>query len=320
MARAGIPEFQLLDWRLIMSTPATIQHPAALSALRRLMACHPVATFLIMAFTVSITIAFVRLRTNADIDQSLSYQYLVGFLEHLFSVALPAFLVVAAIHGKAGVRALARRSLRWRVGARWYLIALLGIPVASVVCVSMIYGTAPLIALMNNWQLLLTLILPSLLIRIVFLNTIEEIGWLGFLQARLQNQHGPWKACLLVEIPFALWHLPGLLGDTGGQLSLALLYTGVFAIFQLCGRFVIMWLYNNTRCSVLLAGIFHATYNTTINTYAGDVIPVPVEPWFFIVSGVVAVAAVLIVIFTKGQLAYEPDHISQAEDVPSAKE
>ncbi len=303
-----------------MSTPTAIQQSAPPSALGRLVARHPVATFLVMAFTVSITIAFVRLRTNGDIDQSPSYQYLVGFLEHLFSVALPAFLVVAALHGKTGVRDLARRSLRWRVGARWYLIALFGLPIVSVLCASVIYGAAPLNALVDNWQLLFTLILPSLLIRIVFLNTIEEIGWLGFLQARLQDEYGPWKACLLVEIPFALWHLPGLLGDTGGQISLALILTGVFAIFQLCGRFVTMWLYNNTNRSVLLAGIFHATYNTTINTYAGDFIPVPAQPWFFIVSGVVVVAAVLIVSFTRGQLSYKPDHVSQIVEAPMIKE
>jgi len=303
-----------------MSTPAAIQQPAPPSPLTRLVARHPVATFLIMAFTVSITIAFVRLRTNGDIDQSPSYQYLVGFLEHLFSVALPAFLVVAAIHSKAGVRDLARRSLRWRVGARWYLIALLGLPIASVLCASMIYGVAPLNALVDNWQLLFTLILPDLLIRIVFLNTIEEIGWLGFLQARLQDEYGPWKACLLVEIPFALWHLPGLLGDTGGQLSLALVYLGILAIFQLFGRFVMMWLYNNTNRSVLLVGLFHATYNTTINTYAGEFIPVPAEPWFFIVSGIVAVAAVFITVITRGRLSYKPELVSKTAEVPSTQE
>ena len=303
-----------------MSTPTAIQQSVPPSALGRLVARHPVATFLVMAFTVSITIAFVRLRTNGDIDQSPSYPYLVGFLEHLFSVALPAFLVVAAIHGKTGVRDLARWSLRWRVGARWYLIALFGLPIASVLCASVIYGVAPLNALVDNWELLFTLILPSLLIRIVFLNTIEEIGWLGFLQARLQDQYGPWKACLLVEIPFALWHLPGLLGDTGGQLSLAFVLTGVFAIFQLCGRFVNMWLYNNTNRSVLLAGMFHATYNTTINTYAGDFIPVPAGPWFFIVSGVVALAAVLIIVITRGRLSYQPEHVSKPAEAPSPKE
>ena len=296
-----------------MFTPVAIQGSAPHSALRRLVARHPVVAFLIMAFAVSITIAFVRLRTNSDI-QSPFNQYLAGFLEHLFSMALPAFLVVAAMYGKAGVLDLARRSLRWQVGARWYLLALLGIPVASVFLASLIYGMAPLNALVDKWQLLFTLILPDLLIRIVLLNVIEEIGWLGFLQARLQDEYGPWKACLLIEIPFALWHLPGFLGDTGGQLSLALEYLGVLAIFQLGGRFIIMWLYNNTHRSVLLAGLFHATFNTTLNMYAGKFIPVPAEPWFFIVCSVVAVAAVLMIVFTRGRLSYKRNDKTQTAE------
>ena len=177
----------------------------------------------------------------------------------------------------------------------------------SVLIASVFYGLAPLNALVDKWPLLFTLILPDLLVRIVFLNLLEEIGWLGFLQARLQDEYGPWKACFLVEVPFALWHLPGLIGDTGGQLSLALVLLGVFAIFQLCGRFVNMWLYNNTNRSVLLVGLFHATYNTTVNRFAGEFIPVPAEPWFFIVGSVVAVAAVLLLIFTRGRLSYTPN-------------
>src|SRR5574341_994743 len=116
----------------MMSTPTAIQQSMASSSLKRWVARHPVASFLIMAYTVSITLAFIRLQTNGNI-QSPSYEYFVGFLEHLLSVALPAFLVVAAMHGKEGVRDLASRSLRWRVGARWYLIALLGVPVASII-------------------------------------------------------------------------------------------------------------------------------------------------------------------------------------------
>lgn len=296
-----------------MSTSTAIQGSTSPSALRRLVARHPVAAFLIMAYTLSITLMFIRLQTHGNI-QSPSYEYFVGFVEHLLSVAFPAFLVVAVLQGKHGVRDLASRSLRWRVGARWYLLALLVIPIASLLGASLIYGVTTLNALVGRWRVLLTLILPSLLIRIVFLNTLEEIGWLGFLQARLQDEYGPWKACLLVEIPFALWHLPGLLGDTGGQISLALMLGGVFAVFQLCGRVVDMWLYNSSNRSVLLAALFHANFNTTINVYADNFIPVPAEPWFFIVSGVLAAAAILIVIFTKGRLSYKPD-VSQIERI-----
>lgn len=286
--------------------------------IRRWVARYPVATFLILAFGISITIALLRLQTNSDI-QSPFGQYLPGFLEHLLSVALPAFLVVAAMHGKTGVLNLARRSLRWRAGVRWYLIALLGIPVATVLSASVIYGLTPLEALVDRWPLLFTLIVPDLLIRIVFLNLLEEIGWMGFLQARLQNLYGPWKACLLVEIPFALWHLPGLLGDTGGQLSSALFLLGVYAIPQLFGRVIMMWLYNNTYHSVLLVGLFHAAHNTTINQFVAEFIPGNAETRFLLTEGGIMVAAVLLLIFTKGRLSYKPNQADQPVEASHLK-
>lgn len=36
----------------------------------------------------------------------------------------------------------------------------------------------------------------------------EEIGWTGFLQARLQDHHGPLKASVLTASPFAFFHMP----------------------------------------------------------------------------------------------------------------
>jgi hypothetical protein len=47
---------------------------------------------------------------------------------------------------------------------------------------------------------------------------------------------------------------------------------------------------------------------------------VPAEPWFFIVSGIVAVAAVLIIIHTRGRLSYKPEHVSKTAEAPLTKE
>src|SRR4051812_42819390 len=129
-----------------MVGPAVTPQPAPHSALRRLVARHPVAAFLIVAYGVTSMIAGVVLWTQRDIHLPLDLP-ISGALDHLVGVALPAFLVMAALHGRAGVRDLARRGLRWRVGVRWYLIALLGLPLASVLCASAIYGLAPLNAL-----------------------------------------------------------------------------------------------------------------------------------------------------------------------------
>lgn len=288
-----------------MSTPAAIQQFAPYSALRRLIARHPVAAFLVMAYTI--TSAFTLPPVRASLGILLLEFTLWDSLSTIVGVALPAFLVMAAMHGQEGMRDLARRSFRWRVGLQWYFVALLGLPIAVVLCASVIYGLAPLMAQADEWPVLFTLILPDLLLRIVLLNLAEEIGWTGFFQARLQDGYGPLKAVVMTEIPFALWHVPFVLVDTGGQIPLALVMLGVFAIAQLFGRIVIMWLYNNTHRSVLLVGLFHAAHNTTVNRFAAQVISGPAINGFLITEGIVAVAAVLLLIFTRGRLSYTPN-------------
>jgi uncharacterized protein len=290
-----------------MSTPATTQQPAPHSALRRLVAQHPVATFLVMVYTVNCAVALVPLLTRRDILPFDLAPY--DSLGHIFGVALPAFIVVAAMHGRVGVQDLARRSLRWRVSVRWYLFALFGVPVATVMCASVIFGLEPLNALVNKWELLLTVVLPQLVLLILFFNLAEEVGWTGFLQARLQDRHGPLKASVIVTLPFALYHLPAWMVEFGfglSQLHLALAVTALFGISQLFGRVVIMWLYNNTNYSVLLVGMFHSSFNVTTSAFGSAFIPVPAGSTFLIAAPVVAVAAVLIAVFTKGRLSYRP--------------
>jgi uncharacterized protein len=288
-----------------MSVPAATPQPALHSALRRLVARHPVASFLVMVFAVNCAVALSPLLTRRDILPFELAPY--DSLGHIFGVALPAFIVVAAMHGRAGVRDLAQRCLRWRVGVQWYLIALLGVPVASVLCASVLFGLAPLEALVEKWELLLTVVLPQLLLLIVFFNLAEEVGWTGFLQARLQERHGPLKASLIVTLPFALYHLPAWMVEFElglAQLHLALALTGVLGISQLFGRVIIMWLYNNTGYSVLLVGMFHSSFNVTTSTFDSFI---PRETSFLIAAGVVAVAAVLLVMFTRGRLSYRPE-------------
>jgi hypothetical protein len=118
---------------------------------------------------------------------------------------------------------------------------------------------------------------------------------------------------LIVTLPFALFHLPSWMVefDLGlAQFHIALALTGVLGISQLFGRAIIMWLYNNTNYSVLLVGLFHSSFNVTTSAL-GPFIPVPAGSTFLIAAPVVAVAAVLLIVFTRGNLSYEPDRTPQ---------
>jgi membrane protease YdiL (CAAX protease family) len=295
-----------------VTVPAATPQPAPhYSASRRLVARHPVAAFLVMVFALTYGTALVPFLTQRAI---LPFGVtLWAPLISLFCCA-PAFLVVAATHGRAGVRDLARRSLRWRVGPQWYFVALLGLPIATVLCASALFGVAPLQVLIDKWSLLFTLVVPMLLFRVVVLNLTEEIGWMGFLQDGLQERYGPLKGSALVTIPFALWHLPSWMLElelTFAQLHLALAVTVLVGVSHLTARIFMMWLYNNANRSVLLVALFHSTFNTTVapNGFGGEFIPSGSALW--IASGVIAVAAVLIVIFTRGRLSYEPQRTAQ---------
>jgi membrane protease YdiL (CAAX protease family) len=287
-----------------MSTPSTIHERPSSSGLRLLVARHPYAAFLIMAFTITTLFTLPPVRNRLGV-LVMDFTLWDSFAT-IFGVALPAFIVMAALHGREGVRDLARRSFRWRVGIQWYLVALLALPTAVFLTSSVMYGRAPGTAVVDQWPRLFTLILPDLLLRIVLLNLAEEIGWTGFFQSRLQDGFGPIKAVVLTEIPFALWHVPFELADAGGEILSAIVTLGVFSIFQLCARVIIMWLYNNTNSSVLLVGLFHAAHNTTVNRVTAEFIPASAVTGFLITESIVLVAALLLLLFTRGRLSYKP--------------
>src|SRR5215204_1347524 len=299
-----------------MSSHTSTQQAASHSALRRLVARHPVTAFLVMVYAVNSAVALVPVLTRRDI---LPFDLaLYESLGPIFGVALPAFVVVAAAGGGDAVRDLARRSLRWRVAFRWYLFAFFSVPLAVLACASAVFGLALLDVLVEKWTLLFTAVLPQLLFLILFFIVAEEVGWMGFLQARLQDRYGPLKASLIVTLPFALYHLPTLMVENGlglAQLHIALGFLGILAVLQMFGRIVIMWLYNNTGYSVLLVGMFHSSFDATTSAFGRTfVVPGPAGiaflSGFVIPSAVVAVAAALVV-FTRGRLSYEPERASQ---------
>jgi membrane protease YdiL (CAAX protease family) len=236
----------------------------------------------------------------------------------IFGLALPVFLVTAAKDGMEGVRDVLGRTFRWRVGAHWYLLALFGLLVVSLLGAIPFTGLAPLEALVENWTLLFTVYLPGILVPFVLINLWEELGWTGFMQHTLQERHGPLLASVIVAPLFALIHMPaffvvGWINEEPtplGQFPSVLLWVGFMAVFAVFLRVLIMWLYNGTGHSVLLVGLFHSAYNmTNTQTITPELVPGP--------EGAVAVLAVLVVAFTWGRLAYEPERAAPPPAVAS---
>lgn len=283
-----------------MSTTENHQ-PANSSPPGGLVARHPVLAFLFLAYTLGWTIQLAAFQFGLSLR-------LASSLGVVFGLALPAFLVTAVTGGKAGVQDLLRRCLRWRVGFRWYLLALLGLLAATLLIASAFLGPAPLRALVEKWPLFFTVFLPEVLVAVVLIQLWEETAWTGFMQHTLQERHGPLLASIMVAPAFALGHL--MINLLEQPPIFAFVFVAVQAIVGVFLRLVIMWLYNGAGRSVLLVALFHSAFNSANGAggmrFTDEMISVP-EAQLIPVAVVVAVA-VAVVAFTKGRLAYEPDH------------
>jgi len=176
-------------------------------------------------------------------------------------VVIPAVAAVAvcrASGSRGEVRALLGRLFVWRVGARWYLVAL-GIPVAEKLVVG-VAGT--LLGLSTPDRMLGALSGSALLVPVVVVvpAMLEELGWRGFgVQAALDAGRSPRSAALVVGLIFLLLHVPLYLP---GQL-----YEGLpvwpLPFILLASSVLLTWVYLRTS-SVLLAGLMHAAFNASV--------------------------------------------------------
>ena len=80
----------------------------------------------------------------------------------------------------------------------------------------------------------------------------------------MERLHGPLLASLILGVLWALWHLPEFLVPSwaassggGGIVGITL-----FTMTALTFTIVITWVFNNTRASVLLAILVHASIDT----------------------------------------------------------
>lgn len=172
-----------------------------------------------------------------------------------FSFSIAGVVVVAVVYGRDGLRTLFGRLLRWRVGWRWWLVALL--PFA-------LYGLATAVAGVGssftmNGRVLQTILVSAeagLLVTLFLRGPMgEELGLRGFALTRLQTRMSPFRASGIIGIAWALWHLPVLLNRD-------LFSIIVFLLLAFVLSFLFTWLFNGSGGSLIPVLIFHAAQNT----------------------------------------------------------
>lgn len=221
--------------------------PAVRTGVAGWIARHPFAAFLIWLYTVGQVFAFIPVVVDVPVPRQL---FVVAAT--VFGIFLPALAATWIADGRDAAMRFLRRLVDWRVAVRWYVLALVVVPLVAVALARLFLGapadTSPsalVDALISGFAL-------SFLLTLVPNNWLEEGAWSGFAQARLHRTHTAVVAALIIAPLFALQHVSLAVGN-----PLALVLLAVLAIpFRMLTGFI--W---NGTGSLFVLGFLHAAGN-----------------------------------------------------------
>ena len=210
------------------------------------------------------------------------------FLGGTIVPSLVAIALTARNAGRNGVGTLLRGVTKWRVGLRWYVLALsymAVIKLAAALLNRLTLGTWPRFGQVP-WYLIIVAIIFSTPVQ-----AGEEIGWRGYALPRLTKQFGLAGASIGLGVIWACWHLPFFFipgSDNFGQ-SFLLYLMAVTAI-----SVAMAWVYWRTNGSLLLTMLLHASINNTAGIVPSPASTTATNPFYLNASLVAWLVVVLL--------------------------
>lgn len=227
---------------------------------------HPLASYFLLTFVISWGGVLWVVGGPAGIPGTTEQQNAllpVAVLVMLLGPSIAGIGLTGLVSGRAGLRDLFARCLRWRVPAGWYAIALLAAPfvAASTLLLLSLWSPAflPGIVTAEGKGSVLLVGLAGALSAGVF----EEVGWTGFALPRLRARCGVIASGLCLGVVWGAWHLFvnwwGSGTSTGTfSASLFVLQFVFYAVVLPPFRVLMVWVYDRTG-SVLVAMLMHAS-------------------------------------------------------------
>ena len=222
--------------------------------LEALLRRHPLSGYFALAYGVSWSgILIIFATTGFNIAELRPLDTGLIFMSMLLGPSATGLALTALLEGREGMRRLGARAVHWRVGLRWYGVAVMTMPLLLLAVLwplSMLLD--PAFAPRFQW--------PLFVIGLVA-GSFEEIGWTGFATPRLLARNRLFFAGLSLGLLWALWHV--LVDYRQNFNSLGTAWLLQFAVFYVAAltayRLLMTWVYANTQ-SLLLAVLMHASY------------------------------------------------------------
>lgn len=189
-------------------------------------------------------------------------------LAMLIGPSVAGILLTSLVYGKAGLREILSRLLRWRVDARWYAVALLAAPLMATAILLALLPTSPLFlpgifASEDKATMLLLGITAGLVV-----GFFEELGWTGFAVPRLRLHYGVLATGLIMGFLWGAWH--SFLAFCGNGTSSGAIFLPLFLpeflyyVTVLPAYRVLMVLIYDRTGSLLVSILMHASLTASV--------------------------------------------------------
>ncbi len=220
---------------------------------------HPVLTYYVVAFTISWGAILLVVGPGGFLSTTgTSPSFALAGFASLLGPSLSGVVLTGLVDGRAGWRDLLSRLRRWRVGVRWYAVALLTAPLVTTVTLLALSLTSPaflpaIITAEDKASLLLTGIAVGLIVP-----AFEELGWTGFATPRLRLRHGVLGTGLIMGLLWGAWHFPLFAGSaaSSGGIPPVLFMTAMLCSWLPPYRVLMVWVYDRTQ-SLLVVMLMH---------------------------------------------------------------
>lgn len=284
-----------------------------MATIRHFVNRHPVLVYYLLVFVLSWggILLIVGPGGVPGTPEEVEATYPAAILALLAGPSIAGLLMTGLVRGKAGLRDLLSRLLRWRVGARWYAAALLIAPLTVMATLFSLSLFSPvflpaIVTAEDRSSLLLTGIAVGLVG-----GFLEELGWTGFAIPELRMSRGILGTGLIVGILWGTWHLLitfWMSGDAAGApLWAAFLPSLVASYGELPAyRVLMVWVYDRTR-SLLVAVLMHASLIfSTLFVLNSVTTGAPAVIWHLVLAVVLWLVVVAFVVASRGTISRRP--------------
>jgi membrane protease YdiL (CAAX protease family) len=140
----------------------------------------------------------------------------------------------------------------------------------------------------------------------------EEVGWRGFALPRMLSRYGPLWGTLLLGVVHCLWHFeefftPNQGGGPGTGWTPFMVNLPLFLLLTISFNIIMTWMYNHTRGSLFAAISYHASWDAPQAALLLLFPAVGMTSLYLGMGSAFGVVALLLIILTRGRLAYNPD-------------